>query len=44
LYYCSRWKLFVWIAVGRREIIFIWWFSIVFVWVVVSETSFQARI
>ena len=30
LYYCSRWKLFVWISVGRREIIFIWWFCIVF--------------
>jgi hypothetical protein len=44
LYYCSRWKLFVWISVGRREIIFIWWFCIVFSWVVVSETSFQARI
>ena len=44
LYYCSRWKLFVWISVGRREIIFIWWFCIVFSWVVVSETRFQARI
>ena len=44
LCYCSRWKFFVWKSVHRREIIFIWGFSIVFVWVVVSETSFQARI
>ena len=44
LYYCSRWKLFVWISVARREIIFIWWLCIVFARVVVFESTFQVRI
>ena len=29
LYYCSRWKLFVWISVAPRDIIFIWWLCII---------------